>query len=182
MSDHNNINVINNLEASKLNPDETSKKQNQEDDAQSKCVDALKNSVDKNKSELNKTQAIEKLDFTKETLNSTELKRQVDNLIEVVKQTNPKDMVQLTELQNLVNQAFQNKVTLNQEINEGLNVTLNAAANNPFKLDNPFAPKIITKTKEATQADLQKEKNVKSEETNPNEPLSFKKILHFLFK
>ena len=173
MSDHQSVNALNNVESSKLNPKEAEQKQSAEEDTQAKCLDSLKNSVDKSTNQLNKDQAIEKLNFTKETVESTDLKLKIDNLVETIKQTNPKEMVELTRLQSMITEAFQKQVTFNQEISEGLAVTLNAEKNNPFKLDNPFAPKIITKTKEASQ----KERPTKQEEEAKPEPFSLMKVL-----
>jgi len=153
-------------ESSKVNNDNQAQSQkNATDSLKDQCNDYLKSSCSKKdgKLEFNQKAAIEKLELSKELITNTELRLKVDNLVDQIKQTDPQRISSLQQLQELVEQAFQKPVSL-QMGDQDLAVNISfQAAENPFKVNNPFAPKIIEKMNKTSETNWQKDRTASTE-------------------
>ncbi len=168
MTDNSSVNNASNIEASKVAQEssQTSKQQSSEDQVKEQCYDALKSSSSKkeNNIELDKNHAVEKLSFQKEMTSDLAVKAKIDNLIEMTRQVDLKQITQLADLQNLVDKAFQKPAQMFQTDTEFAVTISNAVAENPFRVNNPFAPKPVSKSNSTSQIDWQKQNF--SEESN----------------
>ena len=161
MTDNSSVNNASNIEASRTaqESNETSKQQSSTDQVKDQCYGDLKSSSSKkeNNIELDKNHAVEKLSFQKELTSDVGLKAKIDNLIEMVRQVDPKQVTQFSDLQELIDKAFQKPAQMFQTDSEFAVTISNAVAENPFHVNNPFAPKPVSKSNSTSQIDWQKQ-------------------------
>jgi len=127
---------------------QTSMKSDQ-DHTKTQCEDCLKTSMTKTKEgqmQLDKTRAVEKLDLVKDIAQTQDLKNKIQFLIDQILRTDTAHISNLSEITDIVKQSFQEKV---QPIMEAQTGQLTSNMRNPFKPENPFAAKVITKVREA---------------------------------
>lgn len=115
------------------------------DSYRQKCADCLKSSVG-NINEQKKiitAEAVEKLDLLQKTSNDENIKNTISTLTNSIKNEN-NNSLSAADIQKKIELAFQN----NNEVNKALKpeqekTNLENIDKNPFKPDNPFAPKAI---------------------------------------
>ena len=100
---------------------------------------SLKHSI--NGSEFNHSLAVDQLTLLREASPTPELQDKLTKLIELIQHTNPQQLLQIGQLQGLIETAFAHEAQPEVEF-DGVNVTLNQQQQNPFKIQNPFAPKV----------------------------------------
>ncbi|MFC1617560.1 hypothetical protein ACFL2K_05010 [Candidatus Margulisiibacteriota bacterium] len=131
----------------------------QEQQLKSQCEDCLSSSIVKDaKAEegqkLNKAEAIEKLELIQKTADNQDVKTKIDSLINQLQSAKNSEMNSFNKIQALVEAALKQNVEAKKSELDSVQVQLqNAAADNPFKPKDPFAPTIITPPEKSNRAE-----------------------------
>lgn len=151
-------------------------------EAQSQCEDCLKSSKVKSqdgKVGFNKTEAIEKLDLLKQTIEKVDIKDKIEALKDQVHQADTHLLSDPIKMKNLVDQVFQSTQQSVEKM-EASQMALLSDSANPFKVDNPFAAKVIQKTTQSSKIEDKPKDNPQFSE-EADEPDSFFKKLNRFF-
>jgi hypothetical protein len=135
------------------------------------CQECLSSSLSTQtgKTRLNIDEAIQKIELVKEAIPEN-LKDKLHKLMTELKTANPEELNNKEKIKLLLNKTFQDQTQVQNNIQaQASQAALHTSdKKNPFKTENPFAPKPIKKIKKTNKSSLQKEqeKTILNEEKN----------------